>query len=160
MNKKKTKKNVKIPLRYIPKYLTKKDYKKQKQNINKSRKLYKKGIYFARPKVKSFVSKKSNYVTIAKKMYNVNSIDASNELSRKTGCSKNALEKIIKKGEGAYYSSGSRPNQTPQSWGKARLASALVSGKAALIDFNILVNGCKIGSKGWKSAKKAKKLYS
>ena len=34
------------------------------------------------------------------------------ELSKKTGCSIKTLKKIVKKGMGAYYSSGSRPNQT------------------------------------------------
>ena len=28
---------------------------------------------------------------------------------------------VKKKGMGAYYSSGSRPNQTAESWGKARM---------------------------------------
>ena len=41
---------------------------------------------------------------------------------------------IYKRGLGAYYSSGSRPNQTPESWGKARVASVLVGGKSRNID--------------------------
>ena len=47
--------------RYIPKSLTKKDLKKQKKNILKSRKLYKKGIFYQRPKVKSFKSNLTLY---------------------------------------------------------------------------------------------------
>ena len=46
-----------VPKRYIPKVLSKKDTQKQKKYLRKSRKLYKKGKYFARPKVKSFKSK-------------------------------------------------------------------------------------------------------
>jgi len=44
----------------------------------------------------------------------------------------------VNKGEGAYYSSGSRPNQTPQSWGLARLASSITAGKAAAVDYHLL----------------------
>lgn len=67
-------------------------------------------------------------------MYNIDSIFPSNELSIKTGCSIDALHQIVSKGEGAYFSSGSRPNQTPQSWGVARLASSITGGKSASID--------------------------
>ena len=38
------------------------------------------------------------------------------------------------KGEGAYYSSGSRPNQSPQSWGIGRYSSVLLGGPARRID--------------------------
>jgi DNA-binding Xre family transcriptional regulator len=92
-------------------------------------------------------------------MYNVVKIGATNELSKKTGCSVKALKKIISKGEGAYFSSGSRPNQSAQSWGIARLASAITAGKAGAVDFNILEKGCKPGSKGLKMAKLSKKRY-
>ena len=80
-------------------------------------------------------------------------------MSKATGCKKDALAKIINKGAGAYYSSGSRPNQTAQSWGIARLASAITSGKAAAVDYNILEKGCKPKSKALTLAKKAKKKY-
>ncbi len=46
-------------------------------------------------------------------------------------------KKIIDKGMAAYYSSGSRPNQTPQSWSKARLASVIMFGPAFKIDRDI-----------------------
>ena len=148
-----------ITLRYLPKRLTFKDKKKQSKMLLKSRRLYKKGIYYTRKPVKSFQSKTSKHILKARKMYNVEIIDATNELAKKSGCSKSALKKIINKGAGAYYSSGSRPNQTAESWGKARLASALTSGKAGAIDYNILINGCKSGSKGYKMAQKARKKY-
>jgi hypothetical protein len=38
---------------------------------------------------------------------------------------------------GAYYSSGSRPNQTPMSWGRARLASVIMGGPSRRIDKDI-----------------------
>jgi DNA-binding Xre family transcriptional regulator len=156
----KTRKQRRINLRYLPKKLSKKDKITQSKMLLKSQKLYKKGVYYTRKPVKSFKSKPSSHILKAKKMYNVDKIGATNQLSKKTGCSKSALAKIINKGEGAYFSSGSRPNQTAQSWGVARLASTLTSGKAAAVDFNILEKGCKPGSKGYKSAKNARKKYS
>ena len=155
----KTKKQKRINLRYLPKRLTFRDKKKQAQMILKSRKLYKKNKYYTRKPVKSFHSKTSKHILNAKKMYNVDKIGATNLLAKKTGCSKSSLQKIINKGEGAYYSSGSRPNQTAQSWGKARLASAITAGKAGAVDYNILMEGCKPGSKGYKMAQLAKKKY-
>ena len=43
-------------------------------------------------------------------------------------------QQIIKKGMAAYFTGGSRPNQTPASWGKARLYSVIMGGKARKID--------------------------
>ena len=148
-----------INLRYLPNSLTSKDKKKQLKMLIKSRKLYKKHKYYTRKRVSSFKSKTSKHIINAKKLYGVDKIGATNELSKKSGCSKSALSKIINKGAGAYYSSGSRPNQTAQSWGIARLASALTSGKAGAIDYNILNKGCKRGSKGYNSAQLARKKY-
>jgi hypothetical protein len=145
-----------IPIKYVPKSLTAKDKKIQKNMIVKSRKLYKKGIYYTRKRVKSFKQKKSNHITNAEKLYKVNKIGATRELAKKTGCTKKALAKIINKGMGAYYSSGSRPNQSAQSWGIARLASAITSGKASVVDYDILAKGCKPGSKALQLAEKAK----
>jgi len=150
---------MKINLRYLPKRLTRKDRKTQSKMLLKSRRMYKKGKYFTRKAVTSFESKKSPHILKAMKIYKVNKIGATDELVRATGCSKKALAKIINKGEGAYFSSGSRPNQTGQSWGIARLASSITSGKAAAVDYSILENGCKPGSKALTLAKKAKKKY-
>jgi len=47
------------------------------------------------------------------------------------------IEKIIDKGEGAYYSSGSRPNQSAHSWAYARLASVILGGPARKVDQKI-----------------------
>jgi hypothetical protein len=92
-------------------------------------------------------------------MYNIETINANEELATKSGCSLGALKKIVNKGAGAYFSSGSRPNQTAQSWGNSRLASALTAGKAGAVDYNILHDGCKRGSKGYKMAELAKNRY-
>ena len=141
-----------IPIRYIPKSLSNKDNKKQKKNILKSRKLYKRGIFFQRPKVKSFHSHKSGHIVNAERYYNVQNILPNNELAKKTKCTQKALEKIVNKGRGAYYSSGSRPNQTAESWGLARLASAVTGGPTSIIDYDILYNGCSKNSPALKMA--------
>jgi DNA-binding Xre family transcriptional regulator len=150
---------MKVNLRYLPKNLTRKDRKTQFKELQKSRKLYKKGKYYTRRIVSSYPMKKSPHIIRAEKIYNVNKIGANTELAIKTGCSKNALAKIINKGEGAYFSSGSRPNQTAQSWGVARLASAITSGKAAAVDYSILEQGCKPGSKALRLAKIARRKH-
>ncbi len=148
-----------INLRYLPKNLTVKDKKRQSKMLMKSRRLYKKGKYYTRKRLLSFKSKKSPHIIKAIKIYNVDKIGATNELAKATGCSKKSLAKIINKGAGAYYSSGSRPNQTSQSWGIARLASAITSGKAAAVDYNILEKGCNPKSKALTLAKKARRKY-
>jgi hypothetical protein len=150
---------MKINLRYLPKRLSVKDKKIQEKELLKSRKLYKKSVYYTRKNVSSFKSKKSPHITRAENIYHVTKIGATNELAKATGCSKSSLAKIINKGAGAYYSSGSRPNQTAQSWGIARLASAITSGKAAAVDYKILEEGCNPKSKALKLAKKARKKH-
>ena len=147
-----------VPLRYVPRSLTKKDKRKQAAMLRKSRRLYKEGKYVSRKKLPSFTSKKSRHIVNAERIYGVPNMQINDILARKTGCSKQALQKIVNKGEGAYFSSGSRPNQTAQSWGYARLASALTSGKAAVIDYSILEQGCKLNSKALKMAKRAKTM--
>ena len=149
----------KVPVKYLPKSLTRKDKRKYSRELRKSRRAYKKGKYVTRKKVKSFKKKESQHVINAKRIYNVKSVSASPELAKKTGCSVGALRKIVKKGQGAYYSSGSRPNQTGHSWGRARLASAITSGKAAAVDYNILENVCKKNSKALRLAKKARRKH-
>ena len=141
----------------MPKNLTKKDRKKQSAMLKKSRRLYKKGIYYSRKPVKSYQSKKSSHILDAERIYKIKNMNINPELVKKTGCSQEALEKIVEKGEGAYYSSGSRPNQSAQSWGLARLASSITSGKAAAVDYTILEKGCKPNSKALKLAKQSKK---
>jgi len=149
----------KVPIRYVPKNLTKKDKQKQIKMLQKSRKLYKNNKYYTRKSVSSYKNKKSNHIMDARKIYKIDKITPNKELSLKTGCSLQALRQIVKKGEGAYYSSGSRPNQTPQSWGLARLASSITAGKSAAVDYDILNKGCDHNKKAFKLANKAKKQY-
>jgi hypothetical protein len=157
----KTRKNIKIqiPVRYLPRDLSKTDKKKQIHMLQLSRKKYKKHQYYNRKSVSSYTSKPSKHVKNAQKIYQIDHIIPNKELAEKTGCDLSALRKIVKKGEGAYYSSGSRPNQTAQSWGLARLASAITSGKAAAVDYDILLNGCDHNKPAFLLAKKSKRKY-
>jgi hypothetical protein len=150
---------MKVPRRYLPSLNEIKDMQKQVKMLMKSRKQYKKGKFFTRKNLKSYTSKPSSHVTDAKKMYNIENVAPNNELAKKTGCSLSALKQIVRKGEGAYYSSGSRPNQTAQSWGLARLASSITAGKSAAVDYNILEKGCDHNKKAFLLAKKSRKKY-
>lgn len=131
INKKRTKK---IPEKYTAK-LSRRDRNKQKKNLIKSRKMYKKGVYVDRPKLKSYPKKKSNHIVKFEKRYNHKITDK--DFIDKHILSKKGQNQILKKGRGAYYSSGSRPNQSSSSWAYARLASVITGGKARKVDNKI-----------------------
>ena len=77
----------------------------------------------------------------AKERFGVSSLNDLKALHKKTKCSVESMEKILNKGRGAYYSSGSRPNQTAESWAIARLGSALTGGPSAKYDMHLLKEG-------------------
>ena len=148
-------------LKYLPHKLSRRDTIYEKNQLDKSRKLYTSKKYYTRKHVASYPHKVSKHISHARRIYAIENILASKELAKKTGCSIAALRAIEKKGEGAYYSSGSRPNQTAQSWGRARLASSITGGKAAAVDFNILNKGCNHKtSKAYKMALNATRKHS
>jgi hypothetical protein len=151
---------LRVPIRYVPRNITRRDTQKQARMLLRSRKLYKKGQYYTRKKLSSYTSKPSNHVTRARKIYGVETIAPTSELAKKTGCSVSALRQIVKKGEGAYFSSGSRPNQTAQSWGYARLASALTAGKSAAVDYSILEKGCDHTKRAFRMAQQSRRKYN
>jgi len=108
---------------YVPKGLTNEDKKKQVESIRKGT---------DRPKLKSFQSKRSSWAEKFEKKYGYkisNKSKVYKEIISKTG-----YDKIMDKGMNAYYTSGSRPNQTPFSWGYARVASVIMGGEARKID--------------------------
>lgn len=153
----KTKKS--YPLKYIPKYLKKSNALTLKKEINKSQRLYKRGKYHLRKKVKSMKIKPSKHVVKAKKIYNIENMVINKDLEKATGCKIEGLQQIMKKGQGAYFT-GSRPGQTPTSWGYARLASAITGGKSAAVDFHILEKYCNHKtSKAYKLGLEAKKKH-
>ena len=152
-------KQMKVPRKYLPSLKEIKDAAKQVKMLMKSRKLYKKGKYYTRKALPSYKNKTSKHIIKARKIYGIDKITPSKELSLKTGCSIAALKQIVRKGEGAYFSSGSRPNQSAQSWGLARLASSITAGKAAAVDYDILEKGCNHKKQAFILAKKSKQKY-
>ena len=87
-----------------------------------------------RPKT-SAPTKRSSWAKKFEKKYGVKINDK--EFIHKNIITRTGQEKIIMKGKGAYYSSGSRPNQTAHSWGLARLASVILNGPSRKIDKDI-----------------------
>jgi len=115
--------------------LSRKDKKKQLKSLKKSQRSYKRGKYVPRPKLKSFKEKKSSWTQKFHKLHP----DAKTlkQISDVTGIPKPALSAVKRKGMGAYYSSGSRPNQTAESWGLARMYSYILGGPTRKIDHHI-----------------------
>jgi hypothetical protein len=128
-------------MNYVPDSLSPSDRRKQQRMIDLSKKNYKRHTYKTRKRLRSFVSKPSKHILKAKRLYHLDRIVPNSHLAKATGCPVRVLRQIVKKGEGAYYSSGSRPNQTAQSWAYARLASAVTGGKASQVDY-ALVSQC------------------
>jgi hypothetical protein len=154
------KQTIHVPIRYVPRTLSRKDRSRQIAMLKRSRRMYKRGEYYGRStKLKSYPHVASKHVVAARRMYRVDRIVPNAALAKATGCSVGSLRQIVKKGEGAFYSSGSRPNQTPQSWGLARLGSAITGSKAAAVDYDILERGCRPGSKALRYARTAKRKF-
>ena len=112
--------------KYVPKSLTKEDRKKQIKSIEEGT---------DRPKLKSFKSKRSSYAVSFEKKYKTKITDK--EYINKNIIKTKGQNEILAKGRGAYYSSGSRPNQTSNSWAYARLASVIMNGRARKVDKDI-----------------------
>lgn len=145
--------NRRIPPKYLAN-LSKLDAALQKQEIIQSRKAYKQGKLKMRTVKKSHKHKPSKHVAKAKRVYGVDVVTP-RTLSKPTGCSVSSLEKIVRKGRGAYFSSGSRPNTTPSSWAFARLASAVTGGRSSCVDIHELREGCDASSQALAAAEKA-----
>jgi hypothetical protein len=114
-----------VPKRYVPDTLSEKDKKKQIKSIFENKE---------RPKVK-YKERRSSWAVKFEDKYGVKITDS--EYIDKNILKKEGQEEIIMKGKGAYYSSGSRPNQTAFSWGYGRLASVIMGGKARRLDKKI-----------------------
>ena len=133
-----------IPDHYLA-GLSKKDREIQKRNIKLAKKSYKKNYknkerrFVSRPKLKSFEGKTSRHIVDFHRKYGITISEKKlPEIEKVTGIPRRALEKVIQKGKGAYYSSGSRPNQTAHSWAYARLASFLLGRGDYKIDKHVL----------------------
>jgi hypothetical protein len=131
-----TKYNRSIPRRYVPYYLSMEDLRKQLESIVSGK---------DRPILKSGKTRRSQWTIKAEKYFgkeNTSKEDMAKFLSKGNPEREKeiyaGLDEIFKKGESAYYSSGSRVLQTPQSWGYARVFSVLFNGKSRKIDKEIV----------------------
>ena len=119
-----------IPKKYIPKGLSKKDKEKQLKSIFEGK---------TRPKLSSAPPKKrSPFVERFKKKYGVPITDL--DWIDKNLLAREGIDQVLKKGRGAYFnptSGGSRPNVTASQWAYARLGSFLLNGKARRVDKKI-----------------------
>ena len=122
----------KINPKYVPKSLSPEDRKKQIKSIKEGT---------DRPKVESFKSKRSGWVKKFEDKYGYK-ISETSKIT-KSIISKKGIDEILKKGRAAYYTGGSRPNQTSTSWARARLASVLMKGPALKVDKDIVAKYAK-----------------
>lgn len=135
-NKKKTKStSSSSSSKYLPKQLTPADRKRQARSIAQGT---------VRPHVESFKSRRSKHVRDFENKYNFKITDR-RQIHRDLLTDK-GIEKVLDKGRAAYFTSGSRPNQTPESWALARLASVLLGRKSFEVDRAIAI---KHGRKKW-----------
>jgi len=113
-----------IPKRYLPDSLSKSERQKQIKSIFEGKE---------RPKTK-VKEKKSTWTTQFDKEYG-DQLDAmkgkrsKSNIAKVTGIPLKAIDEVYKKGEGAFYSSGSRPNQTASSWARGRIYAYIMGGE-------------------------------
>lgn len=109
--------------KYVPAYLTRRDATRQEQSIQQGK---------DRPRLKSAKSRRSSWAKRFEKKYGRKITDLAfinKQILRKPG-----TDGVLAKGRAAYYTSGSRPNQTQHSWAYARLASVIMGGGARKVD--------------------------
>ena len=114
-----------VPKKYVPKSLSKEDKKKQVKSIIEGK---------PRPKT-SYKSKRSPHVAAFENKYGTKISDF--KYIYKNIISKAGVDQIMNKGRAAYFTAGSRPNQTPESWALGRLAAVIMNtggGRARKID--------------------------
>ena len=111
----------KVPRRYIPDSLTKSQREKQIKSIFEGK---------DRPKLDT-KKRKSSYTIDFNKRYGdrlekMKGGKSVKNIAKVVGLPEKALKEVFEKGEGAYYSAGSRPNQTASSWAYGRLYSYIL----------------------------------
>lgn len=95
-----------------------------------------------RPKIDSVKSRKSSWTVKFDKIYGkeIEKIGGKKTLKNIAKVSKipeKALREIYQKGAAAYFTGGSRPNQTKDSWAYARVYSYILGGNTRKIDVEI-----------------------
>lgn len=112
-----------LPSTYVPTSLSRRDRKRHLASICKGT---------DRPKVASAPSRPSKWTLAARAYFGER--PSLRRIADQTGAPLAGLNAVLRKGRGAYYSSGSRPNQTQASWARARLYSVLFGGAARRTD--------------------------
>ena len=120
-------KKKKILLKYLPKSLSKKDRQRQFESINSN-------TIKPRPYSPSYHKRRSSWTI---KFYKKYGKQADLKYISKHILKKKGIDLVMSKGRGAYKSSGSRPNQTAESWARGRLYSVILGGPARRIDQKI-----------------------
>jgi hypothetical protein len=118
-------KSKRVPKQYVPDTLSASDRKLQVASLVSGTK---------RPKVTTAKPRRSSHVIAFENKfgYPITSARVAKDIITPTG-----RAKILDKGRGAYYSGGSRPGQTADSWAFARLASVIMGGPARKVDMDI-----------------------
>ena len=120
----------KIPKRYLEGLNKEEKFLRQIEILSKKRQTPKerftplKSDIIAREKG---IPKKGSCAERWEKMYP--KAKSNSQKSKITGIPKDILDKVDNKGQGAFYSSGSRPGQNALSWGKARVNCFLLNKK-------------------------------
>jgi hypothetical protein len=111
-----------MPPKTIPKKYTAGLKGKEKQAQIKS-------IKEGKPRPRTSAKSKPSSATVAfnkkygKQLDKMKGGRSKRNISKVTGIPVKALDAVYDKGRGAYFSAGSRPNQTPDSWARARMYS-------------------------------------
>ena len=63
-----------VPIKYLPKHISKKDRKIIVNELKKSRKAYKKNNYYTRKHISSYKSKPSQHILHVKRIYNLDKL--------------------------------------------------------------------------------------
>ena len=95
-----------------------------------------------RPAIKSRKARKSTWTAKFDRAYGddiakLKGGKSLKNIAKVTGISEKALKEVYDKGNAAYYTGGSRPNQTPASWAYARIYSYVMGGNTRKIDNEI-----------------------
>lgn len=134
-----------MPRKYVPRSLSRADQRRALASIRRARRAYRSGRYVSRPKLRSAKRRTSSWVAKFKRKYPGVSLLNPKAVERATGIPARAIRGVIRKGKGAYYSSGSRPGVTAQQWAAARVASVVLGGPARRVDAKLLRdNGVKV----------------
>jgi len=113
-----------IPKRYLPDSLSKSERQAQIKSIFEGKERPKTGVK----------ERKSSWTVQFDKEYGekldgMKGKRSKSNIAKVTGIPFKAIDEVYKKGEGAFYSSGSRPNQTPSSWARGRIYAYIMGGE-------------------------------